>query len=202
MHAELPSTRSSVRTGSQEDHAEERGAPAGGFLMARGYKTGGRQRGTPNKKTAQLLAYAAKGGETPLDFLLRVMRSPKVPWPVRVQAAATAAPYLSSEAAGHPDGGRQRSQSRWQRSQDPDRRRIGWRGGRANVGTARFICGEGNCQDETLNAKAAGSEEFNSYSTMAFLQSISPTITAGAPAPLLRRPERNTREQAPRESHR
>ena len=40
----------------------------------RDMKTGGRKRGTPNKKTQELLAHAAAGGELPLDYMLQIMR--------------------------------------------------------------------------------------------------------------------------------
>jgi hypothetical protein len=49
--------------------------------MARGKKTGGRRKGSRNKKPSVLAvkaeaADAGAGGEQPLDFLLRLMRDP------------------------------------------------------------------------------------------------------------------------------
>lgn len=45
--------------------------------MALGKKTGGRSKGTPNKATARSEKEIAKGGDTPLEYMLKVMRSPK-----------------------------------------------------------------------------------------------------------------------------
>jgi hypothetical protein len=45
--------------------------------MAAGKKTGGRTKGTPNKATAAKAEEIAASGETPLDYMLRVMRDPK-----------------------------------------------------------------------------------------------------------------------------
>jgi hypothetical protein len=42
--------------------------------MTWGRKTGGRQKGTKNKKTRKLEAATAKDGISPLDYLLSVMR--------------------------------------------------------------------------------------------------------------------------------
>jgi hypothetical protein len=42
--------------------------------MARGYKTGGRTRGTPNKATAAREAEIAASGKTPLEVMIEVMR--------------------------------------------------------------------------------------------------------------------------------
>lgn len=47
--------------------------------MAKGTKTGGREKGTQNKKTKELIESIEKSGETPLQFLLNVMRSPLPP---------------------------------------------------------------------------------------------------------------------------
>lgn len=42
--------------------------------MAQGHKTGGRQKGTPNKATARLKEYAQQYDEETIDFLVSVMR--------------------------------------------------------------------------------------------------------------------------------
>lgn len=42
--------------------------------MAEGVKTGGRKKGVPNKKTAELQAQVAAAGATPLDVMLENMR--------------------------------------------------------------------------------------------------------------------------------
>jgi hypothetical protein len=66
--------------------------------MAWGRKTGGRRKGTPNKKTSVLAAKAEAEvggacGEEPIDYMLRIMRDPTVE-PARRDAMAKAcAPY-------------------------------------------------------------------------------------------------------------
>jgi hypothetical protein len=65
----------------------------------RGMKTGGRKRGTPNKKRQELLAYAAAGGELPLEHMLRIMRDSGQEMAVRFEAAKAAAPYLHPRLA-------------------------------------------------------------------------------------------------------
>jgi hypothetical protein len=57
-------------------------------------KTGGRQKGTRNKRTAALLQHVEATGVTPLDYLLHVMRDPKMPRAMRFEAARVAAPYV------------------------------------------------------------------------------------------------------------
>lgn len=64
--------------------------------MARGIKTGGRQKGTPNKRTVAKRAAveaAAARGMLPLDYMLRVMRSSRLDVGTRLEAAKAAAPY-------------------------------------------------------------------------------------------------------------
>ena len=67
--------------------------------MATGQKTGGRQKGTPNKSSAEKLAEIAATGETPLDYMLRVMRDPTVEHERRDRNAAQAAPYVHPKLA-------------------------------------------------------------------------------------------------------
>jgi hypothetical protein len=55
----------------------------------------GRRKGSPNRKTIEsLLQIKAKGGEMPIDFLLRHMRNAKNPMEIRVKCAKEAAPYV------------------------------------------------------------------------------------------------------------
>jgi hypothetical protein len=42
--------------------------------MAKGFKTGGRKGGTPNKAPARKAAEIAESGLTPLEYLLNVLR--------------------------------------------------------------------------------------------------------------------------------
>lgn len=62
--------------------------------MALGKKTGGRQKGTPNKATARREREIAKGGDTPLDYMLKVMRNPRADASRRDDMARAAAPYV------------------------------------------------------------------------------------------------------------
>jgi hypothetical protein len=54
----------------------------------------GRPPGTLNKKTAELVAVVEATGETPLDYMLRVMRDTSQPHERRDEMAAKAAPYV------------------------------------------------------------------------------------------------------------
>lgn len=63
-----------------------------------GERRGGRQKGTPNKKTAlrqKTLAQLRIGGSDPVDFMLNMMRNPDVPLEMRLDAAAKVA-HLST----------------------------------------------------------------------------------------------------------
>ena len=66
-----------------------------------GERRGGRQRGTPNKKTllrnAELEAITGKPDFLPLDYFLAVMRSQHFPLTTRVQAALKALPRLHAK---------------------------------------------------------------------------------------------------------
>ncbi len=62
--------------------------------MAKGLKTGGRQKGTPNRATTAKAAEIAASGLTPLDYLLRVMRDEGGEAHTRLEAARAAAPYV------------------------------------------------------------------------------------------------------------
>ena len=66
-----------------------------------GERRGGRQRGTPNKKTvlrnAAISAAAAGSNLSPLDLLLGLMREPNLPLELRISVAHEALPYVHSE---------------------------------------------------------------------------------------------------------
>lgn len=62
--------------------------------MAVGKKTGGRQKGTPNKATAEKAAKVEASGLTPLDYLISVMRDITLSRDERMDAAKAAAPYV------------------------------------------------------------------------------------------------------------
>lgn len=67
--------------------------------MAKGIKTGGRQKGTPNRATAAKAKEIAESGLTPLDFMLEVLRDPTQEYPIRMDAAKSAAPYVHPKLA-------------------------------------------------------------------------------------------------------
>jgi hypothetical protein len=66
--------------------------------MARGRKTGGRKKGTPNKRASVLAAQAEAAvavspGEEPIQYMLRIMNDPTVEVARRDTMARAAAPY-------------------------------------------------------------------------------------------------------------
>jgi hypothetical protein len=69
--------------------------------MAKGKKTGGRKRGTPNRATTAVAirAEVAASGETPLDYMLRVMRDESVESSRRDEMAKAVAPYVHPKLA-------------------------------------------------------------------------------------------------------
>ena len=66
--------------------------------MAIGKKTGGRQKGTLNKRTTELFSKLAEG-EMPLDYMLKRMRDPQVDWLTRDRLAIAVAPYCHARLA-------------------------------------------------------------------------------------------------------
>jgi hypothetical protein len=73
-----------------------------------GERRGGRQKGTPNKKTAYvravMAAHAAQENISPIDLILAVMREPHVALSQRVKIALKALPHVHAKAkAGQPD---------------------------------------------------------------------------------------------------
>lgn len=57
----------------------------------------GRKKGVPNKRTQLVQDAVAASGITPLDFMLKVMRDPKKPFDMRLDAAKAAAPYVHAK---------------------------------------------------------------------------------------------------------
>ena len=62
--------------------------------MAHGFKTGGRKKGSLNKVTYEMKAAIAASGETPLEYMLRIMRDEAAESTRRDEMAKAAAPYL------------------------------------------------------------------------------------------------------------
>lgn len=67
--------------------------------MARGLKTGGRTKGTPNRATVARQQEIAATGLTPLDYMLSIMRDESNPTDMRLDAANKAAPYVHPKLA-------------------------------------------------------------------------------------------------------
>ena len=67
--------------------------------MARGFKTGGRRKGSLNKVTAELRSAVTKSGEAPLEYMLRVMHDENEPIARRDDMAKAAAPYIHPRLA-------------------------------------------------------------------------------------------------------
>ena len=57
-------------------------------------KTGGRRKGSINKKTRTIADHARQEGLTPLEYLCGIVRDEKQPQAVRMQAAEKALPYM------------------------------------------------------------------------------------------------------------
>jgi len=77
--------------------------------MARGQKTGGRQKGTPNRATVARQQEVSASGLTPLDYMLSIMRDEQNPKDMRLDAAYKAAPFVHPKLASiehsGPNGG-------------------------------------------------------------------------------------------------
>jgi hypothetical protein len=73
-----------------------------------GERRGGRQKGTPNKKTAltraAIAARAANENLSPLDLMLAIMRDSHVALVARVKMALTALPLLHTKLTAVPSG--------------------------------------------------------------------------------------------------
>lgn len=68
--------------------------------MKGGKRSGaGRKPGIPNKSTSERMAALMAGGESPLEYMLRVMRDGTQEWSVRNDMAKAAAPYMHPRLA-------------------------------------------------------------------------------------------------------
>jgi hypothetical protein len=77
--------------------------------MAKGKKTGGRKRGTPNHITVERkakLTEAQMAGLTPLDYMLGILRNEDAKPDARMAAAVHAAPYIHPKLATIEHGGK------------------------------------------------------------------------------------------------
>jgi len=57
----------------------------------------GRKKGTPNKRTAEVVKAVEESGLTPLEYLLSVMRDEETDQRERLNAASMAAPYVHAK---------------------------------------------------------------------------------------------------------
>jgi hypothetical protein len=73
--------------------------------MPKGVKTGGRVKGTPNKKNSELVIEAKAAGLLPLDYMLSVLRDETLASPRRDWAAEKAAPYLHAKLTSNEHSG-------------------------------------------------------------------------------------------------
>ena len=67
--------------------------------MAQGRKTGGRVKGSLNKVTTAMRRAVAASGESPLEYMLRVMHDENEPIARRDDMAKAAAPYIHPRLA-------------------------------------------------------------------------------------------------------
>src|ERR1700737_2495742 len=77
--------------------------------MAKGKKTGGRKRGTPNHITVERkakLTEAQMAGPPPLDYMLGILRNEDAKPDARMGAAVHAAPYIHPKLATIEHGGK------------------------------------------------------------------------------------------------
>lgn len=74
--------------------------------MAIGKKTGGRKLGSNNKAKKELVAAILASGETPLQYMVRVMRDTGVEHERRDRMAAAAAPYVHAKLQTVEHGGK------------------------------------------------------------------------------------------------
>ena len=91
--------------------------------MAKGFKTGGRRAGTPNRATAAKAAAIEASGLTPLDYMLTVLRDEKAPAADRLAAAKAAAPFvhpklMAKEASEQEGAANLAEELRYQRLRD------------------------------------------------------------------------------------
>ena len=77
--------------------------------MAKGVKTGGRKKGTPNKASAAKAAAVAASGLTPMEFMLQTMRDIGQPLNVRLDAAKSCAPYVHPKLSAVEHTGKDRT---------------------------------------------------------------------------------------------
>jgi hypothetical protein len=69
--------------------------PRGGFRPG-----AGRKRGSPNQATKERQSRVAASGQTPLDYLLGVMRNEEADLEARLDAAKAAAPFVHPRLSG------------------------------------------------------------------------------------------------------
>ena len=126
---------------------------------APGERRGGRQKGTPNKLTAEVQAAIAETGETPRDYMLRVMRDETVDHARRDAMARAVAPYChpqlasvatTNETGRHADN---MTEEELIKAIEEQANRLGWKIDFSHSTTSRAVkrSGQGpSCQDRSL----------------------------------------------------
>ena len=94
--------------------------------MAKGKKTGGRQKGTPNKSTVKAIEDMAimldlNPDANPVEFLLAIMRCPDLQLLTRMKAAKDVLPYVLPSLQSIPHTGDKDDPDRHRRSIQHDR---------------------------------------------------------------------------------
>ena len=80
----------------------------------KGQRFGGRTKGTPNKRSAEMIAAAKKKGVTPLEYLLDIMHDTTKEDFIRFEAAKAAAPFLHAKLTSvHSTEGKTKSFEEW-----------------------------------------------------------------------------------------
>jgi hypothetical protein len=117
------------------------------------------RKGTPNKLTAEVQAAIAETGETPRDYMLRVMRDETVDHARRDAMARAVAPYChpqlasvatTNETGRHADN---MTEEELIKSIEEHANRLGWKIDFSHSTTSRAVkrSGQGpSCQDRSL----------------------------------------------------
>jgi hypothetical protein len=117
----------------------------------------GRKAGVPNKVTAEVQAAIAETGETPRDYMLRVMRDEKVDHARRDAMAKAVAPYchphLTAVAVTDESSRADMTKDELIKSIEEQANRLGWKIDFSHSTTSRAVkrSGQGpSCQDRSL----------------------------------------------------
>ena len=99
MHAAATNGEQFSHSDSSGEDGKQWGDPP---AIPRRQKTGGRQKGTPNKKTAErakLIADLRFSGKDPVTFFAEILRNESAPLDLRFAAAKELAPFMHPKLA-------------------------------------------------------------------------------------------------------